>query len=115
MRIADDDAYSAAAERAIARTLAAERAAREAVAEARLEVERIVERARMDARAVEARTERRVLAVIGAFERQLAARLARIDAAVEQVARDHRFTDEERAALERVVAAVARELIAAPP
>ena len=110
-----DDAYSMAAEKAIARTLAAERAAREAVGNARLEVERIVERARLDARAVDARTERRVLAVIAAFERHVAERLAEIDAAAEQVGRDHRFTDDEQAALERAVAFVAQQLTAAPP
>lgn len=115
MRNADDEAYNAAAEAAIAHVLLTERAAREAVAQARLEVERIVERARVDARAVDARTERRVRAVIAAFERELAERLAEIEAAAGQVVRAQPFSDDEQAALRRAVRDVAEELIAAPP
>ena len=115
MRVAEDDAYNETAEAAIARVLLLERAAREAVAQARLEVERIVEGARLDARSLDARTERRVRAVIAAFERELAERLARIEAAAEQVAHVQPFSDDEQAALRRAVQAVAEELIAAPP
>ena len=115
MRVAEDDAYNDAAEAAIARVLNAERAAREAVAQARQEVDGIVERARLDARALDARTERRVRAVIGAFERDLAERLARIQAATEQAARAQPFSADDDAALRRAVRAVAEELVAAPP
>jgi hypothetical protein len=114
MRVAEDDAYNEAAEAAIARVLLVERAAREAVAQARLEVDRIVERG-LDARALDARTERRVRAVIAGFERVLAERLARIEAVAEQFAHAQPFSDDEHAALRRAVHAVAEELIAAPP
>jgi hypothetical protein len=115
MRVVEDARYNEAAEAAISRVLLAERAAREAVAEARREVERIVERGRLDARALDARTERRVHAVIEAFERDVAGRLATIEAAAEQVAHARPFSDGEHAALQRAVRAVAEELIAAPP
>jgi vacuolar-type H+-ATPase subunit H len=115
MRVADDEVYNGEAEAAIAHVLSAEREARDAVAQARVDSERIVDRARMDARAVDARTERRVRAVIAAFERELAERLAEIDAAAAQVVHPHPFSDDERAALQRLVRAVAEELVAAPP
>ena len=115
MRVAEDDAYNEAAEAAIARVLLVERAAREAVAQARLEVDRIVERGRLDARALDARTERRVRAVIAGFERVLAERLARIEAVAEQFAHAQPFSDDEQTALRRAVHVVAEELIAAPP
>ncbi|MGZ8260333.1 MAG: hypothetical protein ACXWUL_07275 [Caldimonas sp.] len=115
MRSADDQAYDEAAGAAIARVLIAERAARDAVAQARLEVDAIVERARADARAIDARTERRVRAVAAAFERELAERLAGYDAAEAQVGQAQPFSDDDRAALRRVVRTVAEELIVAPP
>ena len=97
--IADDKAHNDAAEAAIARVLGAEREAREAIEQARLQVDPIVERARLDARALDERTARRIRAVVDAFERELAERLAEIDAA----------------ALQRAVRALAAELITAPP
>jgi len=115
MRVAEDEALNGAAEAAIARVLLIERDAREAVAQAGLEVDRIVERGRLDARSLDARTERRVRAVIVAFDRDLAERLARIEAASEQAAHAQPFSDDERAALLRAVRTVAEELIAAPP
>lgn len=113
--IADDKAYNDAAEAAIARVLGAEREAREAIEEARLEVDPIVERARLDARALDERTARRIRAVVDAFERELAQRLAEIEAAAEQATRPQPFSDEETAALQRAVRALAAELITAPP
>ena len=113
--IADDEAYNEAAEGAIARVLVAEREAREAIEQARLEVDRIVERARLGARALDERTERRIRAVVDAFERELAERLAEIEAAAEQAARPQPFSDDELAALQRAVRALATELIMAPP
>jgi hypothetical protein len=53
--------------------------------------------------------------VIVAFDRDLAERLARIEAASEQAAHAQPFSDDERAALLRAVRTVAEELIAAPP
>jgi polyhydroxyalkanoate synthesis regulator phasin len=113
--IADDKAYNDAAEAAIARVLGAEREAREAIEQARLQVDPIVERARLDARAVDERTARRIRAVVDAFERELAERLAEIEAAAEQATRPQPFSDEETAALQRAVRALAAELITAPP
>ena len=115
MRSADDQAYDEAAGAAIARVLVAEGAARDAGAGARLEVDGIVERARADARAIAARTERRVRAVVAAFERDLAERLAGYHAAEAQVEQAQPFSDDDRAALQRAVRSVAEELIAAPP
>jgi hypothetical protein len=113
--IADDKAYNEAAEAAIARVLVAERAAGEAIEQARLEVDRIVERARLAARALDQRTERRIRAVVDAFERELAERLAEIEAAAELAVRPQPFSDDEMAALQRAVHALATELIAAAP
>ncbi|HSC62737.1 MAG TPA: hypothetical protein VLD35_03830 [Caldimonas sp.] len=113
--IAEDRAYNDAAEAAIARVLAAEREAREAIERARLEVDGIVERARLGARALDERTARRVRAVVDAFERELAERLAGIEAAAEQAARPQPFSPDETAALQRAVRALAVELITAPP
>ena len=113
--IADDKAYNEAAEAAIARVLVAEREAGKAIEQARLEVDRIVEGARLGARALDERTERRIRAVVDAFERELAERLAEIEAAAEQAARPQPFSDDDMAALQRGVRALAAELIAAPP
>ena len=113
--IADNKAYNDAAEAAIARVLAAEREAREAIEQARLQVDGIVERARLDARALDERTTRRIRVVVDAFERELAGRLAGIEAAAEQATRQQPFSDEETAALQRAVGALAAELITAPP
>ena len=113
--IAEDKAYNDAAEAAIARVLAAERAAREAIEQARREVDAIVERARLGARALDERTARRIRAVVDAFERELAKRLAEIEAAGEQAARAQPFSQDETAALQRAVRALAAELITAPP
>jgi len=115
MPIAHDDPYNEMAEAAIERVLLAERAAREAVAQCRLEADRIAERARLGVCALEARTERRARAVIGAFEREVDERLAGIKLAAEQAARAQPFSEDESAALRRAVRAVAAELITAPP
>ena len=115
MWVVEDAAYNESAEAAIARVLEVERAAREAVAEARREVERIVERGRLDAPALDARTERRVLAVIARFESDVAERLAAIDAAIEPFAHAHPFSDDEHEALQRAVRAVAEALTAESP
>jgi len=114
-RIADDKTYDDAAEAAMARVLVAEREAREAIEQARLQVDGIVERARLDARALDERTARRIRAVVDAFERALAERLAGIEAAAEQATRPQPFSEDETAALQRAVRALAAELVTAPP
>lgn len=113
--IAEERAYNDAAEAAIARVLAAEREARDAIEQARLQVDPIVERARLDARALDERTARRIRAVVDAFERELAERLAEIEAAAEQAARPQPFSEAETVALRRAVRALAAELVTAPP
>ena len=113
--IADEKTFNDAAEAAIARVLAAERAGREAVEQARLEVGRIAESARLADRAIAERTERRIRAVVGAFERELADRLAEIEAAAAQVASPQPLGLGEMASLQRAVRTLATQLIAAPP
>jgi hypothetical protein len=113
--IAGDKAYNDAAESAIARVLVAEREARESIEQARLQVEPIVEHARLDARVLDERTARRIRAVVDAFERELAERLAEIEAAAEQAARAQPLSNDETAALQDAVRALAVELITAPP
>lgn len=111
--IADEKAFNAAAEEAIGRVLAAERDARAAVEQARLEVERIAEAARLADRALAERTERRVRAAVAAFERELAGRLAEIDAAAARLTTPHVLSDSELAALHAAVGVLARELVGA--
>ena len=101
------------AEAAIATVLRAEREAREAVERSRVEANRMGELARSSARAVAERTERRIRAVVGAFERELAQRLGEIDADAALAAKPHELSADERAALERAVGALARELTGA--
>jgi len=113
--IAEGKAYNDAAEAAIARVLAAEREAREAIEQARLQVDAIVERARVGARALDERTARRIRAVVDAFEREVAERLAEIEAAAEEASRAEPLSDDETAALQRAVRALAVELVTAPP
>ena len=103
------------AEAAIARVLGAEREAREAVARALLEVHRIGETVRTEARTLAERTERRIRSVVGAFERELAARVAEIDADAERLDKPQPLTPGELAALQQAVLTLARELTGAPP
>jgi hypothetical protein len=113
--IADETTFNDAAEAAIARVLAAERARREAVAQARLEAGRIAETGRLAEHSLAERTERRIRAVVGAFERDLAERLAEIEAEAAQVAQPQPIRPGELASLQRAVRALAGELIEAPP
>lgn len=102
------------AEAAISRVLGAEGEAREAVARALLEVHRIAETARAEARSLAERTERRIRIVVGAFERELAARVAEIDADAERLDQPQPLTPGEVSALQQAVRALARELTGAP-
>ncbi len=102
-------------EAAIARVLAAEHDARAEVERARAEVNRIAEEGRAAARALAERTERRVRVVAGAFERELEARLAGIDAEAASLDTPQALTSEDLAALRRAVESLARELIGSRP
>lgn len=108
-------ALNDAVQAAIAEVLAAERDARDAIGRARLEVNAIDESARAEARRVAERTERRARAVADAFERELARRLAAIDAEASQLDIAQPLAGEETAALQRALRAVARKLIGAQP
>ena len=104
-----------AADAAIARVLAAEIEARQAVAQAQLEVLQIGEDTRLAARALAERTERRCRAVAGAFQRELALRLAEIDAEAARLAAPQALAPGEAAALARHVQALACELVGCRP
>jgi transcription initiation factor TFIIIB Brf1 subunit/transcription initiation factor TFIIB len=104
-----------AADAAIARVLGAEREARDAVERARLDVSRIAEEARADARAVAGRTERRIRTVAQAYGRELARRLAAIDAQGAALAAPDPLTERELETLRQAVAALARELAGGQP
>jgi vacuolar-type H+-ATPase subunit H len=103
------------AEKAIATVLGAERDARASIERAQAEAEQIAEAARGAARAQTERTERRIRSVVGAFERELAVRIAEIDAAAAAIARPHELGDAELAALGRAVDALARSLTGVRP
>jgi vacuolar-type H+-ATPase subunit H len=112
---APDRSASDPAEQAMAAVLRAEREAREAVERTRIAAEQIAEAARASARAVTERTERRIRSVVGAFESELAQRLAGIEAQAASIARPQPLSADDVLALQRAVGALARELTAAPP
>ena len=103
------------AEAAIARVLAAERDARASIAQAQADVPRIAEAAREAARSLSGRTERRIRCAVAGFERELALRLANIDAQTRDLDVPQPIVDDDRAALQRAVTELARQLIGAPP
>jgi hypothetical protein len=98
------------ADEAIARVLRAERDARESVEQARREVAQIAEASRVAARTLAERTERRSRALVAAFERDLAARLVEIDGEAARLDSPQPLAADEQAAVQRVVATIAREL-----
>ncbi len=104
-----------AAEAAIARVLGAEREARASIEQARLEVERIAQAARSDARALAERTERRIRCVAGAFERDVVARLAEIQAQAAGLGKTQALTDADAAAVRRAVNVVAFAMVGVKP
>ena len=103
------------AEEAMATVLRAEREAREAIERTRIEADRMAEAARSRARAVAERTERRIRSVVGAFESELAQRLAEIDAQAAAITQPHRLSADELSALQHAVRALAHELAGARP
>ena len=112
---ASQQAVGDPAESAIAEVLRAERDASLAIEATRSEAAHRAEAARASARALADRTERRIRNIVGAFERELAARLASIDADGAAVARPHLLNAEEHAELQRAVARLARQLIGGAP
>jgi hypothetical protein len=113
--IANEGTFNDDAEAAIARVLGAEREARASLERARLEVDQIAEDARLAARSVADRTERRIRRVVVAFERELAQRLVEIDAQAAGLGAAQPPTADDVAAVQRAVRALARELTGAPP
>ena len=99
----------------MATVLRAEREAREAIERTRIEADRMAEAARSSAREVTERTERRIRSVVGAFERELARRLAEIDVQAAAITQPHRLSADELSALQRAVRALAQELAGVPP
>ena len=103
------------AEVAIAMALRAEREAGQDIERTRTEAGRMAEDARASARLVGERTERRIRAVVDAFERELAERLAEIDAEAALIAKPHALTPGEMATLNRAVRVLAHELTGVRP
>jgi hypothetical protein len=112
---ADADGRNAAADAAITRVLGAERTARHAIEQARAETEEIAELARHAARRTAERAERRVRCVTQAFERDLATRLAAIDAEGAALDLPAPLGADERALLQAAVAALAAQLAGITP
>lgn len=75
----------------------------------------MAEDARSEARRLNERTEQRIRAVQAAFERELARRLAAIEADAATLTQPHALREDELAALEQAVHALAQELTGAPP
>ena len=113
--IADAEGRNAAADAAIARVLGAEREARRSIEQARAETDEIAERSGRCARATAERAERRIRCVTQAFEHDLAARLAAIDAEAAALVQAPPLSADERAALQAAVAALARQLAGVAP
>jgi hypothetical protein len=103
------------AEAEIARVLQAERDARESIEHAHRDAESIAENARAGARAVAERTERRIRGVVGAFEQNLARRLAVIDGQAVRMATPHVLGDAELRALDGAVHRLAVGLAGGAP
>jgi hypothetical protein len=103
------------AEAAIARVLAAERDARASIEQAHAEVHHIAENARTAVRSLGERTEHRIRRVVDAFESELAARLAEIEAEAASLERPQPISADEREALQRALLLLARQTIGALP
>jgi len=111
--MADPNVRNALAEAAMARVLAAERDARDSVGQAQADVHRIAESTRSAARRLGERTEQRMRHVVAAFERELAARLADIEAETARLEIPQPIGAEDREAVQRAVADLARQLVGA--
>lgn len=113
--IADVKGRNAAADAAMARVLGAEREARGLIELARAETAEIAERSRHCARAMAERVERRIRCVTQAFERDLAVRLAEIEAQGAALDQAPPLAADERAALQAAVTVLARQLAGVAP
>ena len=113
--MAEASERNGAAEAAMARVLAVEREAREAIARAKVDALHIAEDARGAMRRLGERTERRVRWIVAAFERDCAERIAVIDAEVAKLDVPQSISPDDRARLERAVAALAAQLAGAAP
>lgn len=103
-----------ASDAAIARVLQAEREARAAISGASAEVLQLAERARAEARARAERTERRIRLYSAAFARELATRLAAIEAEGAALAAPDAPHDDDAQRLQQAVQQVAQELLDPP-
>jgi hypothetical protein len=113
--MADPTERNDAAEAAIARVLAAERDARASIEQAHAQVHHIAESARTAVRSLGERTEHRIRRVVNAFERELAARLAEIEAEAASLESPQPISGDEREALQRALATLVRQTIGASP
>ena len=113
--MAEASERNSAAEAAMARVLSVEREAREAIARAQVEALHIAEQARGAARRLNERTERRVRSIVAAFERDCAERIAALDAEAATLDLPQPVAPDDRARLQRALAALARQLAGAPP
>ncbi|MDP2007549.1 MAG: hypothetical protein Q8K45_17900 [Rubrivivax sp.] len=103
------------ADEAIALVLRRERAAHDAIAQAQAAALQMDEAARAEARAIAARAERHLRAVVAAFENTRQARTAALDSAAAAMAQPHALTAQDHDSLARAVHALAAELSGGPP
>jgi len=113
--MADPKERDDAAEAAIARVLGAERDARASIEQAHADVHHIAESARTAVRGLGDRTEHRIRRVVDAFERELAARLAEIEAEAARLESSPPISAGEREALQRALTLLSRQIIGALP
>lgn len=110
----DENAHSQASDAAIRRVLKAEVAARAAVAQAHREAAHMAEAARRSLAMRSARNEQRIRAVVAAFERDLAERLAAVNAQADTLAQPAALSRDDQQALCAAVRLLARELVEGP-
>lgn len=103
------------ADEAIALVLRHEQAARATIDTTRAQALQLAETARADARATAARAERRLRAVMTAFERETETRTAALDAQAEAMAQAHVLTAQDHEQLARAVQSLADELARGAP
>lgn len=104
----------ATADEAIACVLQHEREAAQALLAAQEEAVRLNEAARARCRNLAQRTDRRLQAVVAAFDRQARERCAALTAQAAKAAQAHEIDDTERVRLVRAVQALAAQLTSSP-
>lgn len=110
----DENAHSQASDAAIRRVLNAEVAARADIAQAHREAAHMAEAARRSLAMRSARNEQRIRAVVAAFERDLAERLAAVNAQADTLAQPAALSQDDQQALCAAVRLLARELVEGP-